>query len=59
MVVAQWTPPAVVDRHKGGELAYFAGDTLEEAIEAASRVSVGFAARAQIVCRWAGRGAGV
>src|SRR6266542_4547093 len=35
VVVAQWTPPAVVDRHKGGELAYLAGDILQEAIEAA------------------------
>ncbi len=37
VVVAQWTPPAVVDRHKGGELAYLAGDILQEAIEAARR----------------------
>ena len=41
---------AVVDRHKGGELASLAGDTLQEAIEAASRVSVGFAARR--ICLW-------
>ena len=49
VVVAQsWLkglPQAAVDRHKGGELASLAGDTLQEAIEAASRVSVGFAAR--------------
>src|SRR6266542_2201054 len=37
VVVAQWTPPAVVDRHKGGEMAYLAGDILQEAIEAARR----------------------
>ena len=41
VVVAQWTSPSAVDRDKGGELAYLAGDTLEEAIGPADRVSVG------------------